>query len=218
MSREAFRSLIAARLLSDDIYAYIQAFGSRVKDSDTSFGGCFRRTHQGLGGFPSSPSPPCQQGDLDRIIRNETHVDAGNRLPDGPSSTAARTEFCFSVRYPAQHGRNLGDPWVMRRILVYQQYHHCSQDSTWIFLQCPPPVHDKFLDAVSQLHEAHGFPASPLREVQLHFLILSEVFRGWRDYINHLETVIEELVSTASDKEKKLAAFSLAQNCIAQIP
>lgn len=179
MSHEAFQMLVSTCSVSDDIYPFISAFGSRVKDSDSSFGGYFRRLHHSLhnGYYPSETFCEKAQKEMG---------ESGKRM------SISQDEFCFSVRYPEKHGRDLEIPWVMRRILVYQQYNLQSQNSTWILLQCPSILRKRL---GSKLSAPVQTSFSFIEHTKLHMVVLSEVFKGWRAYINHLETVIEGLVS-----------------------
>lgn len=177
MSHEAFQMLVSTCSVSDDIYPFISAFGSRVKDSDSSFGGYFRRLHHSLhnGYYPSETFCEKAQKEMG---------ESGKRM------SISQDEFCFSVRYPEKHGRDLEIPWVMRRILVYQQYNLQSQNSTWILLQCPSILRKRL---GSKLSAPVQTSFSFIEHTKLHMVVLSEVFKGWRAYINHLETVIEGL-------------------------
>lgn len=173
MSHEALRKLVSACFVSDDIYPFISAFGSRVKDSDTNFGGYFRKLHH----HPNATF--CEKSQIDTS-------------EGGKHGSLLQVEFCFSVRYPEKHGRDLENPWVMRRILVYHQYNLDSRNSTWILLQCPPNLRKRLASTLSVTGQTQF---SIIEHTKLHMVILSEVFKGWRAYVNHLETVIDELVS-----------------------
>ncbi len=102
------------------------------------------------------------------------------------------TEFCFSIKYPELHGRDAEEPWVMRQLLVHQRCDFQSKSSTWIFLQCPLHLQRTLADAGSRV--ALSEDPKPL---ELHMIILNYTLKNWRDYINHLETVIEDLVGQA---------------------
>jgi hypothetical protein len=101
-------------------------------------------------------------------------------------------EFCFHVRYPERHGRDLEDPWVMRQLLVHQRYDFQSQTSTWIFLQCPAALQHHLIHVASQAQQAAAAGNDPM---MTHMIILNYAFKNWRAYINYLEAVVEDLVS-----------------------
>ena len=179
MSHEAFQKLVSACFVSNDIYSFVSAFGSRVKDSDTNFGGYFRRLHHSLDNGYHPNATFCEKAQIDMA--------SGETL-----RSVLQVEFCFSVRYPEKHGRDLENPWVMRRILVYQQHNLDAQNSTWIFLQCPSNLRKRLVSTLS-VPERTKF--SFIEHTKLHMVIFGEIFKGWRAYVNHLETVVEDLVS-----------------------
>ena len=183
MSLEAFERLVAAYSISNNIYSFICAFGSRIKDSDTNFSGYFRTLHHSFHDGYGQDAAFCEQASID-ITEGADHC------------SNLQAEFCFSVRYPDKHGRDLEDPWVMRRILVYQQHNLDSQTSTWILLQCPAILRKRLLNTLSVPGRED---CSCVEQIKLHMTVLSAVFKGWRAYINHLETVIEDLVSHSMD-------------------
>ena len=98
-------------------------------------------------------------------------------------------EFCFSVKYPELHGRDAEEPWSMRQLLVYQRRDIQPERSTWITLQCPLRLQDILKDAASAVSRSEGRSS-----LTLQMMILNYTLKNWRGYINHLETVIEDLV------------------------
>ena len=112
-------------------------------------------------------------------------------------------EFCFSIRYPELHGRDTEEPWVIRQLLVYQRHEIKSSSSTWIILQCP-------------LHLRHILASTDVRAtlnedpLMLQMIILNYALKNWRNYVDHLETVIESLVSQnyiQMDDQSRLIPF-----------
>lgn len=77
----------------------------------------------------------------------------------------------------------------MRQLLVYQRRDIQPERSTWITLQCPLRLQNSIKEAVSAVSRSEG--RSPLT---LQMMILNYTLKNWRGYINHLETVIEDLV------------------------
>jgi hypothetical protein len=104
------------------------------------------------------------------------------------------SEFCYLVRYPEKHGRNLSNPWSMRQLAVFQTYNCRTKTSSWIFLQCPQPLQKLFLDAAmmngnQSLLVSAGEPNAALLE-----FILIRTSAKWRDYVNDFEAEITVLV------------------------
>lgn len=77
----------------------------------------------------------------------------------------------------------------MRQLLVYQRRDIQPERSTWITLQCPLRLQNILKDAASAVSRSEGRSS-----LTLQMMILNYTLKNWRDYINHLETVIEELV------------------------
>jgi hypothetical protein len=155
----AFRSLVSQVGALPAIYSYVRAFGLKVDDTDTNYQSYFR----GISQVPQS---------IRDTALSRSHVE----------TDTLTSEFGFIARYPALHGRELDDPWVIRQLFVYQKCHATPDNSTWIFIQCPPVLRERIL-----LCARAG-------EAGVYILVLSYITKNWREYINHLEAVVDKLV------------------------
>jgi len=141
------------------IYSCIRAFGLRVDDSDTNFQSYFRRIGE------------------DWNVPGDGRV----RQPD-VNIKPCTAEFGFNIRYPAKHGREANDPWVIRQLLVYRKHYLASGASSWIFVQCPPDLRESILTSAA-------FSGDAVYSAALSFAV-----SNWREYINHLEEAVKKKV------------------------
>jgi hypothetical protein len=146
------------------IYSCIRAFGLKFNDTDTNLQMYFRYI-----GPPAERSVPGT---------------SPSRQPDAQPNTLT-AEFGFNARYPERHNRaELEDPWAVRQLFLYQKCHGpTASASTWIFVQCPPVLRERIVTC-----------AARAGETGVCVTVLSYVLRNWREYINHLEGVVDGLV------------------------
>jgi hypothetical protein len=106
--------------------------------------------------------------------------------------TDVYSEFCFNARYPARHGRDLEDPWVIRQLLVYQRFNPLRCTSKWILVQCPDMLKSRLVELAA---DSLRMPeCERLHPTTMHMVVLNYLLKDWRDYINYLEGIVEELV------------------------
>ncbi len=79
---------------------------------------------------------------------------------------------------------------MFRNFAVYQQLDTSGPltKATWIFVGLPGSLKDQ-LD-----HVVQGRELAPFGAVLWHLAFLVEASRGWREYINYLETRFQEIV------------------------
>jgi hypothetical protein len=105
-----------------------------------------------------------------------------------------RLELCYNLRYVHSHGRSGEYPWSFRQTAVYQANGGCSHQSRWVFLHPPSAVESNLANifADSQSANMADYTKEPLFS---HLLLLVSTEGSWRDFLAHLESEIEALVS-----------------------
>lgn len=83
----------------------------------------------------------------------------------------------------------------MRQVAVHKTYDCEAKTSTWIFIQCPPPLLNELVDSVVRNGSSslEGGQLTPLD------FVLTGTSQKWRDYVNDLESEISALVSLSNN-------------------
>jgi hypothetical protein len=110
------------------------------------------------------------------------------------STYSGVSELCYNVRYMYHHGRAGEYPWSFRQTAVYQRSSVRNSRSRWIFLHPPSTIESSLADifANEPTTNMRDYICEPL---YAHLLLLLSTESGWRPFLEHLETEVEDLVS-----------------------
>ncbi|KAH8592032.1 hypothetical protein B0O99DRAFT_597651 [Bisporella sp. PMI_857] len=100
-------------------------------------------------------------------------------------------EVAYNVKYVARHRRNspLKDPFSIRETGVYHKLQTGLAKCTWIFLNPSETLSERLAKASTEPEASE-----PLGQFRWHALILLCLSESWRDYVNHLEENLSNLM------------------------
>ncbi|CAL3971963.1 unnamed protein product [Diplocarpon coronariae] len=108
-----------------------------------------------------------------------------------PNIEGCGYEVAYNFKYVACHGRESpdGDPFSVRETGIYHNFQADPAKSTWILLNPSGILSERLALAISEPETSQ-----PLGQFRFHPLIMSCLAEGWRDYVNHLEEKLADMM------------------------
>lgn len=104
------------------------------------------------------------------------------------------SELCYIVQYVEKNGRDRGDPWSLRQTGVYEQVDIETGKSVWIILQ-PSSSARQCLEQGLQTLDQDTYGRNTSDPMLLHSIFLLATADNWVEYIKHLHSQADEMVS-----------------------
>jgi hypothetical protein len=184
ISEESTRKLFTAHKVMPGFLDYVHAFGKKITDRDSMFGGC-----------------------------KHNMVFARKSPGQSSRRTLESFEVCYNYKFIAPNGREGAHPdhepsaWSMRQSAVYHNYKFDQQSNTWILVQ-PAEIVQKSVLETYKNRSIDCIDSVPTNPLEMHLIHLSEAGYNWRDYFNTLEayflnTTANSVNTTAGSKLRK---------------
>ncbi|KAF2469936.1 uncharacterized protein BDR25DRAFT_35692 [Lindgomyces ingoldianus] len=107
-------------------------------------------------------------------------------------------ELHYVLRYVEKHGRDLSNPWSMRKMAICHKFAREGNISSWIIVHGSKTLQDRLTAPRAEpISSLHGWDALEASAASNHLLILLDALRNWDDYIEYLSAEFKDTVSLA---------------------